>query len=154
MDKTTLLSTIRAAHSPIETAARALSDEALTDEAPGMPGWTRKDVLLHIAWWQDRSAAVAEALHTGEDPFPAGGDGPLDLDTRNARTLEEGRGISPADARVAEARSFARLVAAIEAATEEQLFGTGVVPWLSVPAADVVREDADLHYPEHVPHLA
>jgi hypothetical protein len=154
MNKTTLLSLTRAGHVPIEAAASALSNDALAAEAPGMPGWTRKDVLLHLAWWHDHSAAVLEALRTGEDPFPDDGDGPVDTDARNARTHEEGRGVSPADARAREARSFARLIAAIEAATDEQLFGTGLVPWLPLPAAEVVQEDADRHYPEHVPHLA
>lgn len=154
MDKPTLLSTIRDAHAPIEAAVAALSDDALAAEAPGMPGWARKDVLVHIEWWHDHTAAVVEALRSGVDPFPESEEAPFDLDRRNARTLEEGRARSAADVRAGEARSFARVVAAVEAATDEELFGTGIVPWLDEPAMVVVRGDTDEHYPEHVPHLA
>ncbi|MDQ1322998.1 MAG: hypothetical protein QG587_332, partial [Chloroflexota bacterium] len=65
MDKTTLLREIRATHAFIETAAAEMDDDALLGPAPGMDGWTRKDVLAHIEWWSRHSAAVIEGARSG-----------------------------------------------------------------------------------------
>jgi hypothetical protein len=154
MDKTTLLTAIRDGHAPIEASVAALTDEALLRPAPGMPAWTRKDVLAHIGWWHDHSSNVLGGVRTGMDPYPAPADEPWDIDAHNARVLAESRDRSAADVRDGEARSFARLVAAIEAATDEELFGEGPQPWLNGTAAETVADDSTLHYPEHVPHLA
>jgi len=152
MDKDTLLRDIRATHAPIEAAA-ALDDEALLGPAPGLDGWTRKDVLAHVEWWNVHSAAVVEGVRTGIDPYP-GGDEPWDPDAWNARILAENRDRTPDDVRRGEAASFARLVAAVEAATDAELFGEDPHPWLDGTAAETVAEDSTLHYPDHIPHLA
>lgn len=153
MDKTELLRTMRDAHAPIAAAAAGLTDADLVAEAPGMPGWTRKDVLAHIEWWHRRSIAVLEGVRSGEDPFPPG-DEPWDLDAQNARTLEEHRHRPAADVRAGEPVSFEALVAAVESATDDELFGADAAPWLGgEPAARVVQGDTWDHYPEHVPHL-
>ena len=152
MDKTTLLDAIRATHAPLAAAAAALSDEALLGPAPGMDGWTRKDVLAHVEWWNGHSAAVIAGVRSGIDPYP-GGDEPWDPDAWNARILAENRDRSAEDVRRGAADSFARLVAAVEGATDEELFATDPHPWLDGTVAEMVEDDSTRHYPEHVPHL-
>jgi hypothetical protein len=152
MDKSTLLSDIRAAHAPIEAAA-SLDDDALLGLAPGLDGWTRKDVLAHVEWWNVHSAAVAEGVRSGVDPYP-GGDEPWDPDAWNARILAENRDRTADDVRRGEAASFARLVAAVDGATDEELFGENPHPWLDGTLAETIAEDSTLHYPDHAPHLA
>jgi hypothetical protein len=153
MDKTELLRAMRAGHAPIAAAIAGMSDDELLAEAPGMPGWTRKDVLAHVEWWHRHSSAVLEGVRSGVNPHPDT-DEAWDIDAHNARVLAENRGRSAADVRTGEAASFDELVAAVEAATDHELFDVGIQPWLEDAAADVVAGDSSGHYPEHVPHLA
>ncbi len=55
----------------------------------------------------------------------------------------------------AEARptSFAALVAAVEAATYEELFAENPHPWLDGTLAETVIEDSTRHFPDHVAQL-
>jgi hypothetical protein len=152
MDKTELIRTIRDAHEPIDAAAATLTDEALHAEAPGMPGWTRKDVLAHIEYWHRHSTAVLAGVRSGEDPFPD--DEPFDIDRLNAQVLAANHDRPGADVREGEAASFHQLAAAVEAATDRELFDAAMVPWLGDGnAAEVVASDTYTHYPDHVPHL-
>ena len=153
MDKDTLLERIRAGHAPIEAAIDALGDADLIAEAPGMPGWTRKDVLAHLEWWHEHSSNVIEGVRSGVDPYP-GGEEPWDLDAQNASTLEANQARTPADVRAGEAASFERLVRVVEAATDEELFTEDPHPWLDGTVAETIGDDTFEHYPEHVPHLA
>jgi hypothetical protein len=152
-DRAGALGAMRNTHASVASAAAALSDEALLAEAPGMPGWTRKDVLAHVEWWHRHSAAVLRGLRSGVDPYPDG-DEPWDIDTHNARVLAENRIRSAADVRTGETASFDDLVAAVEAATDHELFDEGVQPWLAGTAIAMVAADTWDHYPEHEPHLA
>jgi len=70
MDKAELLTVIREAHSTLVAAAAALDDEALLAPAPGLDGWTRKDVLAHVEWCNRHAADVIEGVRTGIDPYP------------------------------------------------------------------------------------
>jgi hypothetical protein len=152
MDKTELLTAIRASHAPVSAAA-ALDDEALLAPAPGMDGWTRKDILAHVEWWNRHSADVIDGVRTGVDPYP-GTDEPWDPDAWNARILAENRERTADDVRRGETASFERLLAAVDGATDDELFGEDPQPWLDGTVAETVAEDSTLHYPDHVAHLA
>jgi hypothetical protein len=152
MDKDTLLRRIRETHAPIEAAAAALDDHALLAPAPGMDGWTRKDVLAHIEWWSDHSVHVIAGARSGVDPYP-GGDEPWDPDAWNARILAENRDRTADDVRRGEAAAFARLVETVEGATDEELFTEDPHPWLDGTVAETVIEDSVAHYPDHVAQL-
>ena len=115
MDKNALLRDIRAGHASIANALAALDDEALLDPAPGMEGWTRKDVVAHIEWWHEHTSNVVEGTRTGVDPYP-GDDEPWDPDAWNARILAENRDRTAADVRAGEAASYERLLGLVEAA--------------------------------------
>ena len=147
------LRAVRNAHRSFASAARASSDESLLAEAPGMPGWTRKDVLAHVEWWNRHSTAVLRGLRSGVDPYPDTGE-PWDIDTHNARVLAESRARTADDVRAGEAASFEELMAALEEATDHELFDAGVQPWLDGTAIAMVAADTWDHYPEHEPHLA
>jgi hypothetical protein len=154
MNRTDLLASIRETHAPIESAVAAMDDEMLLGPAPGMDGWTRKDVLAHIAWWNDHSARVVEGLRAGREPYDRSG--PFEVDALNARTLEENRDRSAADVRRRESETFVRLVGLVEATSEDELFEIGRYPWLGADSAlyETVVADSSEHYPEHLPHLS
>ena len=152
MDKDTLLREIRETHAFIDAAAAEMDDDALLGPAPGMEGWTRKDVLAHIEWWSRHSAAVIEGVRSGVDPYP-GGDEPWDPDAWNERILAENRDRTPDDVRRGEAEAFARLVAAVEDATDAELFAENPHPWMDGTLAETVIEDSSKHFPDHVAQL-
>lgn len=153
MDKTTLLREMRETHGGIESAIANLDDAALLAPAPGMDGWTRKDVLAHVEWWSDHSARVVTALLEGREPYDTSGS--WDIDVHNARILEESRARDAADVRSGEAAAFGRVLAAVEAAPADTLFTAGRFAWLEEDTlAELVASDTTGHYPEHVPHLA
>ena len=151
-DRAGALRAMRNTHAEIASALASLSDAALLADAPGMPGWTRKDVAAHIEWWHRHSTAVLRGLRSGVDPYPADGSA-WDIDSHNARVLAENRARSAADVRAGEASSFEELVAAVEAATDHELFDEGVRAWLEQTAIAMVAGDTWDHYPEHEPHL-
>lgn len=153
MDKLTLLRAMRETHAQLEAAVAALDDAALLAPAPGMDGWTRKDVLAHVEWWNEHSVRVVEGVRTGLDPYQASGEA-WDIDAHNARVLAHNRSRSAADVRRGEADTFRRLLAAVEDTTEDALLVKDPVPWLDGTLAGVVADDSSAHYPEHLPHLA
>lgn len=154
MDKTELLQALRATHAPIEAATADLNDDELLAPAPTLDGWTRKDVLAHVEWCNHYAASVVEGVRTGVDPDPdTDDDAPYDVDVENARILEENRDRSATDVRQGEAASFQRLLAAVEAATDDELFLPDRQPWLDGTAAEEVEGNSTLHYREHAPHL-
>lgn len=153
MDKTTLLRDMRETHAQVRAAVAALDDDALLAEAPGMPGWTRKDVLAHLEWWSDHSARVVGALLAGEEPYDRSG--LSDIDAHNARIRDEARSRPARDVRDGETEAFDRVLAAVEAAPEEVLMEAGRFAWLDdEPLVETVAWDTIRHYPEHLPHLA
>lgn len=153
MDKIELLRAIRDGHAPIATTAAVLSDGELLGAAPGVPGWSRKDVLAHLEFWQRHAAGVLAGLRSGVNPDAETGE-PFDLDALNDRVANETRARTAADVRTGETASFAALVAAVEGATEHELFVAGVQPWNSGTALEVVMGDTCDHYLLHLPHLA
>jgi hypothetical protein len=117
-----------------------------------MNGWTRKDALAHVGWWSDHSARVVTALRAGGVPYERDPD--FDIDAQNRSILEEFRDRDPDEVRGFEAAAFERLVAAVEAASDEDLFTADRFPWLGEETlATAVAWDSTKHYPEHLPHL-
>ena len=89
---------------------------------------------------------------SGVDPYP-GGDEPWDPDPWNERILAENRDRTARRRRRGEAEAFARLVSAVEGATDAELFTENPHPWLDGTLAETVVEDSSRHFPDHVPHL-
>lgn len=153
MDKQSFLAAVRSSHAPLAAAVAALPDDAWGDAVEGMDGWTRADVLAHVGWWSDHSVRVITALREGTVPYEK--DAAFDIDVQNRAILEEFRGRDTAAVRAYEADAFDRLVAAISAATDAELFTAGRFPWLEEETlAAAVEWDSTKHYAEHVPHLA
>ena len=152
MNKQTFLAEIRATHEPLVAVVGTLADDAWAESLPDMNDWTRKDALAHVGWWSDHSARVVTALRAGEVPYDRDPD--FDIDARNRSILEEFRDRDPDEVRAFEAAAFERLVAAIEAASDEELFTADRFLWLGEETlATAVEWDSTRHYPEHLPHL-
>ena len=141
---------LRTDHDRLRAAIAALSDEELVPPAQGE--WTRRDLVAHIEWWERHSTLVIAAAHEGRDPFRT--DEPFDLDARNAKVFEENRGRSAADVQSGEAAAWTELLAAIEAASEDDLFDPARFAWTGgEPLVEIIRNDTDRHWAEHLPLL-
>jgi hypothetical protein len=152
VNKQTLLAEIRATHDSLVAVVDTLTDEAWAEPLPGMNGWTRKDALAHVGWWIDHSARVVTALRAGEVPYERNPN--FDIDAQNRSILEEFRDRDPGEVRAFEAAAFERLVAAVEAASGEDLFTADRFSWLGEETlATAVAWDSTKHYAEHLPHL-
>ena len=150
MDTTELLRLLTDAHADLRVAIGALSDADMGAEP--MPGWTRRDIVAHIEWWERHSAGVLEALLDEREPYSR--DEPFDLDERNARTLAENRGRTADEVRAGEADAWDRLLGLIRRASDDDLFAADRFPWLGGdPLVDLLRSDTDQHWAEHLPHL-
>jgi hypothetical protein len=153
MDKQAFLAEIRATHAPLAAAVGTLPEHAWGEPLPDMDGWTRKDTLAHVGWWSDHAAGVVTALRAGREPDE--GEPDIGIDDQNRAILETFRDRGPDEVRAYEAAAFDRLVAAVEAASDEELFTAGRFPSLGEDTlAAAVALDSTSHYPEHLPHLA
>ena len=90
--KQALLDDLAAAHGEVLAAVSALRPEQL-ERPSANEGWSAKDTLAHLSSIEARSRSSWELVLAGR-PWPA--DAP-DLDTYNARSVEERRGWSAQD---------------------------------------------------------
>jgi hypothetical protein len=152
LNKQTFLAEIHATHEPLVAVVGTLADDAWAEPIPDMKGWTRKDALAHVGWWTDHSARVVTALRAGRVPYERDPD--FDIDAQNRSILEEFLDRDPGEVRAFEAAAFERLVAAVEAASAEDLFTADRFSWLGEETlATAVAWDSTKHYPQHLPHL-
>jgi hypothetical protein len=151
LDKPELIGTMRDAHDCIAEAIAHLPDGRLLE--PAMEKWTGKDLLAHMAWWHDHSVLVIEGLRAGREPYD-GTDPANTTDAINKRTRRDHLDDPPELTRRAFNESFARLLAALEPVTDEELFAGDRWPWLNGEAlVETILWDSSRHYDAHREHL-
>ena len=147
MNRTTLLELIAAGRVRLDAALAGLPDEAMADRIDDE--WTRKDVLAHLEAWERRVVDLLESLRAGNAP-----DDDVETDELNARYHAADRDRALADVRATERMAYDRLIAAVVAATDEELFDLGHFAWTGgEPLANWFRGNADEHYDEHLDQL-
>jgi Protein of unknown function (DUF1706) len=125
-----LLESLHRAHAQ-EEALIALCDD---EPAPVAGQWTAKDNVAHLNAWREHATQILDAVRRGEEP-----EGPVDdrdLDARNAVIYEAHRGESAADVRAVATASYAALLEAVAASSEEVLLRDrpgGSALWHLVP---------------------
>ena len=146
-DRIALLTALRAGRDRLETALAQLDDDAMAERIDNE--WTRKDVLAHLEAWERRVVDLLERLRAGTDPGER-----VETDELNARFYAADRDRTLADVRAGEAAAYERMVAAIEGASDEELFDGGHFAWTNgEPLAAWFRGDGDEHYDEHLEQL-
>ncbi|MGC2485259.1 MAG: ClbS/DfsB family four-helix bundle protein [Acidimicrobiales bacterium] len=147
MDKEELLRTITSAYDELAELVERISDDRLLD--PAMDDWTGKDVLAHLAWWQDHSARLAEDFRAGRQPDDTTHPGST-TDEINEYVFRKHVDDSPEVARVEFKKSFERLLLAIEPLTDKELFSPGLCSWLDgVALSEMLFWDSSRHYQQH-----
>src|SRR5262245_23798530 len=88
MDKTELLNNMRAGRARLESALAQVSQEQMT--VPGLEGgWSVKDLLAHIEFWERRATTLFRILMRGEQPESQVDD--ASVDALNAKVYNENR---------------------------------------------------------------
>lgn len=146
-DRIALLTALRAGRDRLETALAQFDDAAMAERVDD--DWTRKDVLAHLEAWERRVVDLLERLRAGTDPGER-----VETDELNARFFAADRDRTLADVRSGEAAAYERMVAAIEGASDEELFDGDHFAWTNgEPLAAWFRGDGDEHYDEHLEQL-
>jgi hypothetical protein len=112
-------------------------------------GWSVKDTLGHLGYWEGTLVARLNTLRGGGTPEPLG-----DMDARNARVLAETRLLPAEDVRRNEQETYRQLLDLLQNATPDELFTPDHFPGTggNAFAAWVGGETWD-HYDEHLPEL-
>jgi hypothetical protein len=147
MTRTELLDAIRTGRRSLDETLAAFSDEAMADRIDET--WTRKDVVAHFGAWERRVVALLERLRSGAPPGPA-----VETDELNERYWREDRDRSLVEVRASERADYDALLAAIEGASDEELFDGDHFDWTEgEPLAAWFRGNSDEHYEEHLEQL-
>lgn len=94
---------------------------ALCDNSPPAPEgvWTVKDNVAHLSVWREHAAGILDAVRTETEYEGPANDG--DVDAQNAEIYEAHRNDPAATVRAAATASYAALMAAIRACSEDDL---------------------------------
>lgn len=148
MDKPALLAAIRRGRARLDAILTGVTDQAMNDRIDDL--WTRQDVLAHLEAWERRAVDLLERLRAGTEPGER-----VETDELNARYHATSRDRSLEDVRAGEGAAFARMIAAIEGASDEELFDGDHFAWTDGdPLADWFRGNGDEHYDEHLEQLS
>jgi hypothetical protein len=147
MNRASLLTEIEAGRDRLDAALSALPDASMLDRVDDV--WTRKDVVAHLEAWERRVVDLLDSLRAGTPSAER-----VETDELNARFHAANRDRSLEDVRSNERSAYVRLLAAIEGATDEELFEGGHFDWTEGdPLADWFRGNSDEHYDEHLEQL-
>ena len=144
--KTRLLKTLDAARTR-EAALLALCDDSPPSH---VDRWTAKDNVAHLSAWREHAARTLDAVRRG---VPV--DGPVDakdIDGRNAAIYEAHRHDSAATVRVAARESYAALVDALNACSDDDLLRDR--PENGGPVWQVVPGNGHAHVAQHLSYWA
>ncbi len=111
--------------------------------------WTVKDLIGHLAFWEESVAALFATLQAGQTPAPF-----PDLDQLNARQVDEWRKIPLAGVKTREKAAFEQVLALARSASDAELFDSAHFPWTDGRAyADFICDNNWGHYKEHLAEL-
>lgn len=152
MNKADLLSAMRSGHARLEKLFGSLSEEQML--APRLHGgWSGKDLLAHLGFWEQRMAAYCQMLLNGETPMETVGQ--FAVDEINAAAFAEYREQGLEEVRRFERQSFQRLLAEAEHASETDLFDPQRFAWLKGATLGAwIEGNSYGHYEEHQADLA
>jgi hypothetical protein len=125
--------------------------------------WSVKDLIAHIAAYEQWTAAQIKAAHEGRAPTnmelygvaemppdPAG----WDLDWQNAAIYARYKDLPLVEVRAFSRRAYEALLAAVEATSEEDLAKPGTTSWpLESSTLSVIPIQSYAHYEMHVADL-
>jgi hypothetical protein len=145
--RTDLLGAIRSGRRSLDETLATFGDDQMAERVDAT--WTRKDVVAHLEAWERRVVELLDALRGGGSI-----DSDVDTDERNARFFARDRGRSLEDVRTGERAAYEAMLAAIDGASDEELFDGRHFAWTEGdPLASWFRGNGDEHIDEHLEQL-
>jgi hypothetical protein len=140
-----LLARIRLGRAQFESALAQFSDDQALD--PNLPGgWSVKDLIAHIGFWEQHTALRFSALLRGVSPPDEG----LALDELNAQVYDQNRDKPLAEVRLQEHAAYVQLLLLVENAMADELFNPQRFVWTEgKPFAEWIENNTYGHYEEH-----
>jgi hypothetical protein len=119
MNRTQLLSKLHTAWQAFHASYAGLPDDRLV--APGVTGdWSVKDLIAHIAWWEEEALAHLPTVLAGGRP-PRYSTRYGGIDAFNAQMADRMRDLTLDEVRNRAAETHRRLIAYLETVPEDQL---------------------------------
>jgi len=160
--KTELLERTRAGREEWEALLAQIPDSVRTEPALA-GGWSVKDLIAHVAAFENWTAAQIRAANEGRAPTdkelygveevtvdPEG----WDLDRQNAAIYAQYKETPLAEVMTFSSQAFADLVAAVEGVAEEDFARTGAQSWTGGSTLlEVIPGQCYAHYEQHADDL-
>ncbi|CAG0927839.1 hypothetical protein TFLX_00653 [Thermoflexales bacterium] len=145
MNKTELLTNIRAGRKQLEVAVARFSDEQLL--APRLHGgWSIKDLIAHFGFWEGRIVTLYGQLL--RDEAPAADEPPVD--ELNAQAYAQDQAKSLDEVRREERAAYLQLLSIAVDASDDALFNPQHFAWThGKPFAEWIENNTYGHYEEH-----
>jgi hypothetical protein len=153
MTKSRLLATLQAKRTEWEAVVADFPAAHLTDPSVAK-GWSVKDIIAHLAHYERWIAERLEEHLRGETYVPTEMDD-MDFNEANILIFQANRDRALADVQAESQQVFQRLVAAIEAHSEEFLIEPQHFAGMPEPIAIwmLIRSNVYDHYREHMPAI-
>ena len=146
MTKERILTKLQAEHEALlEVLARVPAEQMTEPHFEG--GWSVKDLLAHITFWERRPLDRIQATLRGDDPppLPTG-----TVDTINAQAYAASRDRPLAEIEADFHRTFQELLDLVGSMSQEDLDDPRRFPWTRrVPVKRYLNVDGYGHYTEH-----
>ncbi len=151
MNRAELLSNIDTGRAELE-AALAIIDRSLLTE-PLLPnGWSAKDVIGHIGFWERRIADLFDMLTRGEAPEDTVTSDTVDV--VNARAFEANQTVPLGITEVNEQEAYQALRHVAETASDPDLFDPHRFSWTQgMPFYQFIIQNTYGHYADHLADL-
>ncbi len=140
---------VRAGRAPLDALLAPLTEGQITTAHPP-DGWSIKDVMAHIAFWEDYACQRLSEATRGEKPQLLGDIDEAELNRINQEALEAGRAQTMDAVRAAFDRAHRDLLAAVDAVPDDEADPWwGLWPSPVMPRRVIVYNTFD-HYAEHL----
>jgi hypothetical protein len=160
--KTELLERMRAGREEWDALIAQIPDSARTEPALA-GGWSVKDLIAHVAAYENWTAAQIRAANEGRAPtdrelygveeMPDDPEG-WDLDRQNAAIYARYKEMPLAEVMTFSSQAFADLVAAVESVAEEDLVRAGAQAWTGdATLVEIIPGQCYDHYTQHADDL-
>jgi hypothetical protein len=151
MDRAELLQLVDGGRTKLEAALAGIDEHQYTN--PLLPGgWSVKDLLGHIGFWERRIAGLYDILVAGDEPQDVVSN--ETVDELNARVYQDNLLVPLGITRLNEEEAFAAIRAVAENAPEDDLFNPHRFPWTQgTPFHRFIAENTYEHYADHIPDL-
>ncbi len=147
MDRIALLNELHAGRTRLETMLARLTPAQMT-EAGVAGGWSMKDLMAHIGWWEQRAVEIYQELAAGGNPSRPNTS--AELDAVNAQIYDQFRLRNLDEVRAFEQAAFREVLHLAETAPDKDLFDPQrFSPWTDGPYAQWILDNSTGHYEEH-----